>query len=757
MRVVNDVVMQQQAENGGRIDLHEWEEGQLSTRFDDWSRLEENSSIYYIRLQRESDIEAKYSLALLTSAFQHGEVTQEGFCFPVRADAQAQRVGLENQLWDVGQFPLIHPYGAGGYHGQRFFTSAFPSSVELVREILDTHQYHLSNSIVQRTAFAIQQEQHLVEEELEESYVPQHPRLQQALSTRGVTFHKYAKYLVYQMTAHLHLFPRLYEEWLLDTHSRAEEKRFGQVQNCPDFAQGFCDRNTKNSAVNYSATRGELEAAVQAANVVQRENPQHIPAVDAGGREFVREADRVTDFVNGTNHLKRATWTLSSSIPGTPAAQRMQIQNGMAVITRFGNPTFFITFTANGKWDEIASLIPTGATYSQYPDIVARVFKQKLAHFITRLSDGTVFGHKKLFIQRVIEFQTRGLPHAHILLRLNIANPLSAEDVNRFVCARLFIHEACPRNLERTAVCDCAAHRLSKIVETSMIHVCTHGRCLQRATAEGQRNGVQFECKRRYPKPPTPIPISTEKGFWSYPRLCEEDRYVVAYMPLLTLEFDAHINIEVASSIRVIAYCRKYMSKIPKEIRFRIEKREDENLRNLARNGEEVLSEQKRNAAAMSAECLEWQNARHICSCEAAHVILEIQINSSYPTVQELKLHLPGEKRVYGKNVQVMQERLDRPTDLERYFAFVSLNGQQVVKRFEAEERQLVSSLTYREFWQVYSLCESERKRNGPVRLSDGFIPPHTHDGTNSEKEHVLACTRVGFNMYPSSLWKITR
>jgi hypothetical protein len=51
------------------------------------------------------------------------------------------------------------------------------------------------------------------------------------------------------------------------------------------------------------------------------------------------------------------------------------------------------------------------------PDLVARVFKQKKDQLMNDLIVGEVLG-KVVAHMHVIEFQKRGLPHAHILLIL---------------------------------------------------------------------------------------------------------------------------------------------------------------------------------------------------------------------------------------------------------------------------------------------------------------------------------------------------
>jgi len=60
-------------------------------------------------------------------------------------------------------------------------------------------------------------------------------------------------------------------------------------------------------------------------------------------------------------------------------------------------------------------------SYSLYiirPDIVDLVFHARLEALLHNLRSGKYFNGKTCYIIRVIEYQFRGLPHAHIVFRL---------------------------------------------------------------------------------------------------------------------------------------------------------------------------------------------------------------------------------------------------------------------------------------------------------------------------------------------------
>ena len=67
------------------------------------------------------------------------------------------------------------------------------------------------------------------------------------------------------------------------------------------------------------------------------------------------------------------------------------------------------------------------------PDIVSRVFRLKLKALEKDLYTNGVFG-RTVGRLRVVEFQKRGLPHAHILIILEGADaPRSVDDWGSFV------------------------------------------------------------------------------------------------------------------------------------------------------------------------------------------------------------------------------------------------------------------------------------------------------------------------------------
>ncbi|XP_031108678.1 uncharacterized protein LOC116013169 [Ipomoea triloba] len=94
-------------------------------------------------------------------------------------------------------------------------------------------------------------------------------------------------------------------------------------------------------------------------------------------------------------------------------------------------PHLFITFTCNPNWPEIERyVVHRGLKSEDRPDIICRVFKMKLDAMIEDIKTQKLFGDICGVIY-TIEFQKRGLPHAHILLfakKINRANSAAKID-----------------------------------------------------------------------------------------------------------------------------------------------------------------------------------------------------------------------------------------------------------------------------------------------------------------------------------------
>ena len=128
-----------------------------------------------------------------------------------------------------------------------------------------------------------------------------------------------------------------------------------------------------------------------------------------------REAAFVIDPDNQAEELSSAL-TLLSSFIGSRAWASEQLADALALCREHGKPSFFVTITTNPNWPEITSQLRPGQTASDVPVVVTRVFHlrlQKALEYIKRMMGSMVY------LVKVIEFQSRGLPHAHMVFKVH--------------------------------------------------------------------------------------------------------------------------------------------------------------------------------------------------------------------------------------------------------------------------------------------------------------------------------------------------
>jgi hypothetical protein len=106
---------------------------------------------------------------------------------------------------------------------------------------------------------------------------------------------------------------------------------------------------------------------------------------------------------------------LLTSFIGGPRDMRCWYMDAMALVQKFGKPDIFLTMTCNPHWDEIRRELLPEQTPQDHPDLVVRVFHAKLQELKHRLTKHDFLGKVRAYVY-VVEFQKRGLPHAHFLL-----------------------------------------------------------------------------------------------------------------------------------------------------------------------------------------------------------------------------------------------------------------------------------------------------------------------------------------------------
>jgi hypothetical protein len=89
--------------------------------------------------------------------------------------------------------------------------------------------------------------------------------------------------------------------------------------------------------------------------------------------------------------------------------------DAIALVRKYDKPDIFLTMTCNPNWDEITQNLYPGQLAQDRPDLVVYVFRAKLEELKNLLFKKHILGKVKAHVY-VVEFQKRGLLHAHFLL-----------------------------------------------------------------------------------------------------------------------------------------------------------------------------------------------------------------------------------------------------------------------------------------------------------------------------------------------------
>ncbi|XP_062525428.1 uncharacterized protein LOC134198655 [Bombyx mori] len=290
-----------------------------------------------------------------------------------------------------------------------------------------------------------------------------------------------------------------------------------------------------------------------------------------------------------------------------------------------------------------------------------------------------VFGETRCWMYSV-EWQKRGLPHAHILIWL--VERIRPNEIDNVISAEI------PDNNEDPL--------LHEVITKNMIH----GPC-------GILNPispcmVEGKCSKRYPKQLVAETITGNDGYPLYRRRSIDDngkttivkvnrqdievdnRWVVPFSPLLCKAYKAHINVEFCHSVKSIKYICKYVNKGSDMAVFGV----------AAENSND--------------EVTQYQVGRYVSSNEGMWRIFSFPIHERHPTVVQLAVHLENGQRVYFTDANVLQ-RVDRPpsTTLTSFF--------EMCQNDDFARTLLYSEMPRYYTWNQSSKKFERRKRGQPV------------------------------------------
>ncbi|XP_021746885.1 uncharacterized protein LOC110712740 [Chenopodium quinoa] len=184
----------------------------------------------------------------------------------------------------------------------------------------------------------------------------------------------------------------------------------------------------------------------------------------------------------------------------------------------------------------------------------------------------------------VVEFQKRGLPHAHFLIILKSDWKLKCPvDYDKYVCAE--IPPVSNSNLRRTFSNDTSNNKDGYPIY------------------QRRDTGEQVKIRNTY----------------------LDNQWVIPYNPYLSSLFDCHLNVEVCSTIKAVKYLYTYVYKGHDKVSF-----------NIVPGESDCVDEIK-----------QFQSGRWVSPCEAAWRIFSFDLFEMHPPVLPLQVHFPNEQTVH--------------------------------------------------------------------------------------------------------------
>lgn len=350
-----------------------------------------------------------------------------------------------------------------------------------------------------------------------------------------------------------------------------------------------------------------------------------------------------TNFIN--KEKVGNIFILPSTYIGSPRYMQQNYQDAMAIVRKIGRPDLFITMTFNPNWSEIIEVLknfPMGTTCNDIPNITCRLFHTKFRSLISYICNKKIFGDIKAYVYTV-EFQKRGLPHAHILFTLNDNNKLrNPESIDDYISAEIPDNDVI----------------LQKLVMKHMIH----GPHTEKSPCYIENSKF---CSKKFPKPFNNKTKFENNGYPNYKRRNNIDKdykynkqingqnvhlnnsMVVPYSPILLKHYECHINVEYCAHISGMKYIFKYLTKGPDRAFLKLQNENDE----------QVTDELK-----------QYIDARYVSPAEAAWRLEEFSICGRSHAVVRLQVHTKNQQYLIFKDNNKTQALNNIDTTLTAWF-----------------------------------------------------------------------------------------
>ena len=448
---------------------------------------------------------------------------------------------------------------------------------------------------------------------------------------------------------------------------------------------------------------------------------------------------------------------LPATFIGSPKWYKRKTLEAIAMVLGIGKPDFFITFTGilflrnkilfivlfyigNITWPEITENLQFGQQWTDRPDIVCRVFFSKLKKLLYLLTDKHVLGKSKACVWTV-EFQKRGIPHAHILLTMQSSHKIrNTLELDKIISAEIPDPNQNPRLYD--IVTSFMLHR--DCIKYSKIATCIHNeRCRfgfpkpyidcttfqegaypayrRRAPANGGRvfrKRIQKRKKRNLSTMQNEMINfdNTEINDEKYDYI--SNQWVVPYNPVLLLLFNCHINVEFCTSILAVKYITKYVYKGPSTISYTLKKDYEPD------------------------QILYYQQSRYVTAIQAMYRLLEFKLHSKTIPVIILQVHLPNKKPIVfyeDESIENLRKKVkkNKKSTLQTWF---ELNIKAANGEMDVTPSPL--SLTYTDAVSYFSIKKSNNEWIPREKASKAIGYVRTPRSTKSELWHLCLLLR---------------
>ncbi|XP_022841967.1 uncharacterized protein LOC111365659 [Olea europaea var. sylvestris] len=420
---------------------------------------------------------------------------------------------------------------------------------------------------------------------------------------------------------------------------------------------------------------------------------------------------------------------LPSNFVGGPRNITKRYMDAMSLVQRYGKPDMFLTIRCNPNWPEIKCELKHSDEIQNRPGLLVRIFCAKFeelkADLVKRKLLDPIAAHAY-----VIEFQKRGLPHAHFLLIFKRNSKIrNYVQVNEIVSSEI-------------------SDKKNPYLYATILKHMMHGPC-RNLNLKNVCMKKNFVCKNKYSRD---YVENTSLGNDSYP-LCKrrndgvsvkvrgcmlDNRWVVPYNPYILAKYDCHINVEVCSSVKVVKYLYKYVYKRHGRIHFTLDKETNEQFVD---------------------EISNYQTARWISPPEVMWRIFSFDLFDISPTVIFLQLYTKDAQTVTYNETDDLSKVINKDfvhrTMLTEFFKMnisnekvrvlshdlLSENSYFEMCLFEAVAYQM-PILLRRLFANVLSLSCSTKQMNLRNKFKDFMIEDYLHKGftQQSAKMEDLHC-----------------